>query len=156
MLGTALDSAFYHVPNVSGIVGLNWRLMLGAPCVPAILVMIASYMNPESSRWLMQKGRYQDAFKSLNPLRSSEVQAARDFYYTHTLLMPEEESLTGNISKSRSILSLVRTRRNRNAAIGPFIVMFAQQSCGVNIVAYYSTTIFREVGASITNALIAS
>jgi hypothetical protein len=29
MLGFVADLAFYHVPDKSGIIGLNWRLMMG-------------------------------------------------------------------------------------------------------------------------------
>lgn len=130
MLGTAFNLAFYHVPDSSGIVGLNWRLMLAVPCIPAFLVMVAAYMNPESPRWLMQKRRYSDALRSLQTLRNSDLQAARDLYYMHTLLQQEEEVLLSKKSHGPAILQLFRTRRNRNAVIGSFIVMFAQQFCG--------------------------
>ncbi|KAG9943298.1 MFS transporter, partial [Aureobasidium melanogenum] len=156
MLGTAFSLAFYHVPDANGIVGLNWRLMLAVPAIPALVVVAVAYTNPESPRWLMQKGRYRDAFSALRRLRNSDIQAARDLYYTHMLLQQEEEVLTGDLAASRSILQLFKHRRNRNATIGSFIVMFAQQFCGVNIVSYYSTTIFTEAGASVTHALLAS
>ena len=34
--------------------------------------------------------------------------------------------------------------------------MIAQQMCGINIIAFYSSTIFQEAGASVRNALLAS
>jgi len=46
--------------------------------------------------------------------------------------------------------------RNRRAALASFIVMFMQQFCGVNIIAYYSSTIFQQSGFSNIQALLAS
>lgn len=46
--------------------------------------------------------------------------------------------------------------RVRRATLASFVVMLAQQMCGINIVAFYSSTIFQEAGASVTEALFAS
>ncbi|OAP59290.1 hypothetical protein AYL99_06588 [Fonsecaea erecta] len=154
MLGTACNIAFYHVPDRSGIVGLNWRLMLGIAGLPALVVMAVVYTNPESPRWLMLKGRYREAFKSLQALRGSDIQAARDLYYIHVLL--EEESKYQAHQKNVPIIQLFTIRRNRNAVIGSSLVMFAQQYCGINVMSYYSTNIFSQAGASPSHALLAS
>jgi hypothetical protein len=39
------------------------------------------------------------------------------------------------------------------AALASGIVMFMQQFCGINVIAYYSSTIFREAGFSEISAL---
>lgn len=152
-MGTALNIAFYHVPDRSGIVGLNWRLMLGVAGLPALVLIFTVYLNPESPRWLMLKGRYHKAFDNLKTLRGSRIQAARDLYYIHVLLQ-EEEKMT--LHRRNPAIELFSVRRNRNAVIGSFIVMFAQQFCGINIISYYSTNIFSRAGATPTHALLAS
>jgi hypothetical protein len=50
-VGYAADLAFYHVPDKSGITGLNWRLMMGSACLPAIIVVCFVFFCPESPRW---------------------------------------------------------------------------------------------------------
>lgn len=50
MLGTVSSLIFYNVPDRSGIVGLNWRLMLGSAALPALIVMIQVWFVPESPR----------------------------------------------------------------------------------------------------------
>ncbi|KAH8797337.1 MFS sugar transporter [Xylogone sp. PMI_703] len=154
MLGTVFNIAFYNIPDRSGIVGLNWRLMLGVAGIPALIVMAQAYTNPESPRWLMLKGRYREALQSLKTLRNSDIQALRDLYYIHVLLKEEEKVQEGQTGMK--FFRIFTLRRNRNALIGATIVMFAQQFCGVNIISYYSTTIFAQAGGSTTHALLAS
>lgn len=47
-------------------------------------------------------------------------------------------------------------RRNRRAAQSAFFVMFMQQFCGVNVMVYYCTKIFRDAGYDLKTALTVS
>lgn len=82
MLGFVSDLAFLNVPNKPHIRGLNWRLMLASAGVPALVVMTQVWFCPESPRWLMKRGHYDKAYRSLARLRSHPIQAARDIYCT--------------------------------------------------------------------------
>ncbi|THV06802.1 hypothetical protein K435DRAFT_644602 [Dendrothele bispora CBS 962.96] len=152
MLGTVSDLAFFRVADKPGITGLNWRLMLGSAGVPALFIIAQVYLCPESPRWYISKGRYRDAYNSLARLRHKPLQAARDLYYIHVLLEAEK-----GISADRNrFLELFTVPRNRRAALASFIVMFMQQFCGINVIAYYSTNVFVEANFSEHQALIAS
>ncbi|PIL24778.1 MFS general substrate transporter [Ganoderma sinense ZZ0214-1] len=153
MFGYLVDVAFEKVPDQSSIHGLNWRLMLGSAGVPAVIVALQVYFCPESPRWYMMKGRYTKAFDSLRRLRHTDLQAARDLYYIHVLLEAEKE-----VSRStrHKFLELFTVPRNRRATLASSIVMFMQQFCGVNAIAYYSSNIFVIGGFSQTAALLAS
>lgn len=71
----------------------------------------------------------------------------------HTLLEAEEEiKPTGRLR----ILELFTVPRNRRAALGSFIVMFMQQFCGVNVIAYYSSTVFKQSGLGDIQAILGS
>ncbi|KAK2821788.1 hypothetical protein FQN49_007671 [Arthroderma sp. PD_2] len=54
------------------------------------------------------------------------------------------------------ILELITVPRNRRALIASEIVMFMQQFCGVNVIAYYSSEVFIHAGYSEPAALAAS
>ncbi|KAF9257692.1 hypothetical protein L218DRAFT_975133 [Marasmius fiardii PR-910] len=152
MFGTLIDLAFFKIHR-NNIQGLNWRFMLASAGVPALFLAMQVYCCPESPRWYMGKGRYRDAFRSLARLRHTNLQAARDLYYIHVLL--EAEKSTKRHGRNR-LLELFTVPRNRRATVASFIVMFMQNFCGINVIAYYSTNIFVEANFNEQQALLAS
>ncbi|KAI0139603.1 general substrate transporter [Hypoxylon sp. NC0597] len=147
-LGTAINLAVFNHP-------LNWRLMLGAPFIPAVPLLCLIYLCPESPRWLMKKNRYADAWRSLNKLRSNPIQVARDIYYIHAQLSIEQQivSKSNYVTRFVQLFTIPRVRR---ANIAAFTVMIAQQMCGINIIAFYSTTVFVESGYDQFQAMLCS
>lgn len=123
MFGYAADLAFFQVGDVGNITGLNWRLMMGSACLPAIIVVLLVFTCPESPRWYMSKGLYDKAYQSMCQLRHSKLQAARDVYYIHTLLEAESNMKLGQ----NKILELITVPRNRRAMVASELVMFLQQ-----------------------------
>lgn len=153
MIGFLASVAFYGV-NKPSLPGLNWRLMLASTAIPPIFVCAMTYYAPESPRWLMSKGRYREAFHSLTRLRKTRLMAARDFYDIHVRIMLEKESKPKTtMARATQLFSVPR---NRRAAQSAFFVMYMQQFCGVNVIAYYSSEIFVEGGFSDQSALLAS
>jgi sugar porter (SP) family MFS transporter len=144
-LGDVVSVIFANIePNVA------WRLMLGSTVLAPIIVCVMIYFAPESPRWYINKGRYEDAFKSMVRLRRTRLQAARDLFYMNALLEIEAD-IQGN---RNLLLDLFRIPRNRRAAQASGLVMFMQQFCGVNVIAYYSTTLFIEAGFTRTKAIL--
>ncbi|QTG74945.1 MFS transporter [Trueperella pecoris] len=44
-------------------VGSGWRWMLGSSVIPCLVILLGRWSIPESPRWLMSKGRYEEAAK---------------------------------------------------------------------------------------------
>ena len=153
MVGYAADLAFYRVTDRPHIVGLNWRLMMGSAMLPAVIVCCFVFLCPESPRWYMGRARHRKAYESMVRLRYSKVQAARDVFYMHTLL--EAEAKMRELGHFK-ITELITVPRNRRALVASEIVMFMQQFCGVNVIAYYSSAIFQQAQFSDVSALSAS
>ncbi|KAJ9149440.1 Hexose transporter [Pleurostoma richardsiae] len=148
-LGTCANLAVGKTGDIS------WRLQFGSAFIPAIPLMALIYLCPESPRWYMKKNKYPQALKSLLRLRNSPVQAARDLYYIHAQLEIEKE-LVGRSNYVTRFIQLFTIPRVRRATLASFTVMIAQQMCGINIIAFYSSTVFEEAGTSQFNALLAS
>jgi MFS family permease len=100
----------------------------------------------------MEKGKFDSAFDSLCRLRKHKIQAARDMYYAYKLLEVESAEHKGRNPWKEFFF----VRRNRRAAQSAFFVMFMQQFCGVNVIAYYSSSIFEQAGFSRSEALLTS
>jgi len=153
MFGYVASLAFYTIPDRGISYGLNWRLMLGSAGIPAFIVLFQVPFVPESPRWLMGKGRHRESFESLVQLRHDPIAAARDCFYQYVLL---QEEGSYEVSFFKKLWEMFTVRRNRNGALGAWIVMFMQQFCGINVIAYYSSSIFIESGLGTREALIAS
>lgn len=126
---------------------LNWRLMLASPMLLPLIAAAYVFTLPESPRWLLLKARqgktayYEKAFRSLCKLRHSRLQAARDLFLMHHLLDGEEK-----IKQNRNrFVELWTVDRNRRALVASLTVMFLQQICGVNVMAFYSSEILSPV-----------
>ena len=148
-LGFCANLAVYDVGAIA------WRLQLGSAMIPALPLLIGVYFCPESPRWYIKKGRYVNAFQSLCRLRNTPLQAARDLYYIHAQIQ-EEADIIGKSNYVTRFIELFTIPRVRRATGAAFTVMLAQQMCGINIIAFYSSTVFVNAGADNLTALLAS
>lgn len=150
MLGYIVCVAF--IPKGSLTANMAWRFMMGSTVIAPIFVCIQVYFVPESPRWYIKKNKHAKAFESLVRLRNHRLQAARDLYYMATMIAINEE-----INRGRNlILDVFTVARNRRAFYASQVVMFMQQFCGVNVIAYFSSQIFLDAGFGHSQALIAS
>ncbi|GKT96500.1 sugar transporter [Colletotrichum tofieldiae] len=140
-VGFCSNLVWYRIGN------LAWRFQLGAAFVPAIPVLIFV--------WLCPKARYQDSFKSFCRLRNTEMMAARDLYYAHRQVIVEKDVFGGQ-SLLQRMADLLTVPRLRRAMIASSWIVISQQFSGINIMAFYSSTIFEQAGYSTQNCLLAS
>jgi MFS transporter, SP family, galactose:H+ symporter len=145
----------YVVGYIFGDAENAWRLMFWAGFVPAIILFVGMLLVPESPRWLLTKGRNEEALKVLNQLRTSDEAVAE---YNETLKLLEEEKLN---KSSWMELFMPKLRIPLFIGIGIFAI---QQFSGINAIIYYSTDIFKSlfsdsqatlatVGVGIVNSL---
>ncbi|KAF7585791.1 hypothetical protein BBP40_010084 [Aspergillus hancockii] len=141
---------------------IAWRLQLGSAFIPAVPLLLGIYWCPESPRWLLTKNKPRQAYNSLLRLRNNPVQAARDLYRIHAQIRLEREIIlkSDEFSKRDNMfvrfIELFTVPRNRRATQASGIVMIGQQMCGINIIAFYSSSIFAKAGATNIEALLAS
>ncbi|KAL8967885.1 MAG: hypothetical protein Q9183_002721, partial [Haloplaca sp. 2 TL-2023] len=134
---------------------ISWRLQLGSAFIPSFLLMIGIYFCPESPRWLMKHGKQAKGFRSMNRLRANPIIAARDYYYSN-VIYAEEVKLGGGGNYFIRLWECFAVPRIRRSNYGASTVMIAQQMCGINIISFYSSTIFVEAGYTEVEALYAS
>ncbi|KAK9777174.1 hypothetical protein SCAR479_06242 [Seiridium cardinale] len=163
LLGYAFGVAFWDAGGSCRVDGsielpcsLNWRLMLGAAMIPPLIPLMYIFTLPESPRWLMRKAilcndrekekrLYRQAYNSLKQLNRTALQASREFVWLYYSLRGEARSNEHDKSTNiHTIKQLWTHRRTRRALLASIITMFLQQFCGVNIIAYYSTSVLQQ------------
>ncbi|XP_071389223.1 proton myo-inositol cotransporter-like isoform X2 [Centroberyx affinis] len=135
-IASVVDGAFSYMQHD------GWRYMLGLSVIPAVLQFVGFLFLPESPRWLLQKGRNQEAHRVLGQIRGG--QSVEEEYDTiKSSIEEEEKEASGGGLVIWRILNHGPTRRA--LIVGCGLQMF-QQLSGINTVMYYSATILQMSG----------
>jgi len=148
-LGFCANVIVADVPNIA------WRLQLGSAFIPSFVLMVGIYFCPESPRWLMKSGKIAQGYESMRRLRDHPIIGARDYYYSY-IIYKEELKLARGAGYFARLWDCFAVPRIRRANYGASTVMLAQQMCGINIISFYSSTIFTDAGYDDRQALYAS
>jgi MFS transporter, SP family, major inositol transporter len=136
---------FATLGHVTGI----WRIMFGVCALPAIALFFGMLRMPESPRWLVEKGRYDEALAVLKTVRAEDRALAE---FAQVELVAEEEKEDNQLS-FKEILSNKWLRRIVFVGIG---VSVTQQLTGINSIMYYGTRVLEQSGFTPTAAMIAN
>ncbi|KAH6891067.1 hypothetical protein B0T10DRAFT_605400 [Thelonectria olida] len=169
--GIMMGFAFNLIFTTSNSDRLTLDLIQGAPLVPAAALFVTVLLLcPESPRYHLLKGpnySHEKAYQMLRRVRNTELQALRDIYVVHKSI---EQETMGEFHEDPSALlspgfwwavwdfllqfrQLFEQRRLRNALISSSVVNLAQQLCGINIIAFYSGTLFSSFGTETITAM---
>ena len=107
----------------------NWRWMFASAAVPSIAFLFTLLFIPESPRWLLQKGRVQEAKQFLVQSVGSQ-EAAREI-----------EAIRDAISEERGELLDPTFRK---ALVVAILIALASQFTGINTIIYYGSIVFLE------------
>jgi len=121
----------------------NWRWMLLVMAAPAILLFFSLFLVPESPRWLVARGRNNDALQVLVKTSGKEF-AASELNEIEKTLKNQEES---------TFRDLLAPKIKPLLFIGIILAVF-QQITGINTIMYYAPKIFANVGQSNDSALL--
>ena len=121
--------------------GDAWRWMFGVEAAPAGLFFGLLFLTPESPRWLVGRGRVDDARRVLELIGADESVGA--------LQRSLQEESAGRAE------SLFSKRYRRPVMMAIAIAAFNQLS-GINAIIYYTPDIFRMAGFDRASALIQS
>jgi sugar porter (SP) family MFS transporter len=121
-----------------GLGTYNWRWMLGLETLPAVLYFIGLFFVPESPRWLLLKGRNEEAQEILTRA-VGEAEANEELTEIHA-------SLAKDAGKAKvSVMELFAPAMKLVLTIG-IVVAILQQITGINSVFFYAPMIFEQSG----------
>jgi sugar porter (SP) family MFS transporter len=121
----------------------GWRWMLGLGAVPGVLLVLGMLFVPYSPRWLMQRGRREEARRVLRRTRAG-TDVDREIAEIESVLSREKGSGIGALLRRPSLRPMLIV------GIGLAVI---QQVVGVNTVVYFSPTILTYTGLHANDAI---
>ncbi len=118
-----------------------WRWMLGVGAVPALIYGIVILFVPKSPRWLVVKGRIDEAEKVL---KITDPDADINSFV--------KKVTAGNTSSHENIFR----KKYRVALLLAFFIAFFNQFSGINALLYYAPRIFEKAGLGESSAFLSS
>lgn len=120
-----------------------WRWMFWTSVIPAVLYGMAALTIPESPRYLVAKGREQEASSVLSKLLGGNVPAKIE-EIRQTVVRERKPSFSDLLSRSGGLLPIVW--------VGIGLSVF-QQFVGINVIFYYSNVLWQAAGFSEKDSL---
>ncbi|KAH8692377.1 general substrate transporter [Talaromyces proteolyticus] len=127
----------------------QWRIPVAIQLIPGGLMFTGLFFLKESPRWLMRKGRHEEAHSSLAYIRNEpeDSESVMKEIAEIRASLEEELAATEGVTWKEAI-----SKGNRYRFFLAFCLMFWQQFSGTNSIGYYAPEIFQTVGVSKTNA----
>lgn len=112
----------------------NWRWMFGVGLIPSLLLFAGMLKLPESPRWLVSRGRHEEAAAVLRKILPKDVAAL------------ELESITSSVSRPQGGLKSLFSKRLFPVVGIAFTLFVLQQLSGINTIFYYAPVVLKEAG----------
>jgi MFS transporter, SP family, sugar:H+ symporter len=127
-----------------------WRWMFIVGIIPSAIYAILALRIPESPRYLVAKGQLEKAGEVLH-----SVEGSRSMESVQRKISEIAESLRRDVKPSLRDLSGERFGLKPIVWVGILLSVF-QQFVGINVIFYYSTTLWQAVGFSESQSFLAS
>jgi MFS transporter, SP family, galactose:H+ symporter len=114
----------------------NWHWMLGVIAIPGALFFLGVFTLPDSPRWLMMRGRNEEATRVLIRLHGDPEVVKR-----------EEEEIAEQLRIPQRGWHMFLQNSNFRRSVGLGVLLqVVQQFTGMNVVMYYAPRIFQDMG----------
>src|SRR4051812_2509242 len=142
VVNAIIGTAFGHIEGV-------WRFMFAVCALPAIALFFGMLRMPESPRWLVEKGREDEALAVLKTVRPEERAIAEWEQVERVVEEEHEEHWTG-------LSAILRSKWLIRILLVGIGLSMTQQLTGINSIMYYGQRVLIEAGFTASAALIAN
>ena len=120
----------------------GWRWMFGSESIPAVFLLLLTFIIPESPRWLTKQGERDKATKILSHVDGNE--------YAQQEMRQIEDTLN---HEGSSIRQLFQPGMKILLVIG-IVLAVLQQVTGINVFLYFGSEIFEKLGGENIDAAL--
>ncbi|KDP33672.1 hypothetical protein JCGZ_07243 [Jatropha curcas] len=141
LLGYIVNYALSGLPQ-----HINWRLMLGLAAIPSLLIGIGVTAMPETPRWLVMRGKIDNAKRVLIKISDSTEEAE---FRLAEIIKAASASSSNDVWHGQGVWKELLLRPSRPvirmliAAVG---INFFMQASGNDAVIYYCPEVFKAAG----------
>lgn len=121
-----------------------WRWMFGLGAIPSIVFFLGVIWLPESPRWLVLKGKIDEARKILDKIGGTDYSDASIQSIQHSQ----------QAANNQGGLSAIFQKGIFTAVVAGVVLAVFQQLCGINVVFNYTPRIFASIGVSQSEQLL--
>lgn len=121
---------------------VGWRWMFGSEALPALMLLVLSFVVPESPRWLTKQGREDKALGILTRVNGPD-RARVELTEIKETLRHETGSLRQLFQPGMKIVLVIG-----------IVLAVLQQVTGINVFLYFGTEIFKKMGSGTNAALL--
>jgi sugar porter (SP) family MFS transporter len=135
--------AYFSNYLFDGLGASSWRWMFASQAVPSLVFFVLLLLVPETPRWLIKKGRHQEAQAILRKTSGG--------------LSVEEEvaQIKGSFHNEQSVsLKQLFSKTYRPVLLIGILVAVFQQVTGINSIIYYAPVIFKQTGLDSASSLM--
>ena len=132
VVNAILGTSWGHVDGI-------WRIMFAVCALPAIALFFGMLRMPESPRWLVEKGRDDEALAVLKTVRSEDRALAECDQVERVVEEEHEEHQEG-------FGAIIRSKWLRRIILVGIGVSMTQQLTGINSIMYYGQRVLNESG----------
>lgn len=122
-----------------------WRWMFASEAVPALVYLVLALQIPESPRYLVRRGRIEEARAVLRRVIGADAEQ-RVVEIQHSLIGVRDQVRLSDLKGPRLGLQPI-------VWVGILLSVF-QQFVGINIIFYYSSALWRAVGFTESHSLL--
>ena len=121
---------------------VGWRWMFGSEALPAVVLLVLSFVVPESPRWLTKRGRTDEALRILTRV-DGDAYARAELAEIKDAIAHDTGSLRQLLQPGLRIVLLIG-----------IMLAVLQQVTGINVFLYFGTEIFKKMGSETNAALL--
>jgi sugar porter (SP) family MFS transporter len=142
-VGVLLASVVSLALSASG----SWRWMFAIGVFPALVMLAGAFLLPESPRWLIRRGREDEARRVLARSRDPESLDAEIAQIKDVTRQAERRVRLGAVLASPVL---------RRLLLIASVLGILQQFIGINAVTYYAPSVLKSIGYSSSAAILAN